>query len=646
MKVHLDFEACSELDLKQVGAWEWTRHVSTRAICAAFALDGPVYSWLPGKIAVEQILLDAVSKGAEVHAWNAPFEHAFWNNVMVPLFGWPALPIDRFHCTMATAANYGLPMSLDQAAPAVGASFVKDKAGSLVMKRMARPRSYDKQGMPVWWHDTDPQKLSILRQYNIGDVHAERAISDLIPRMTPEEREVWLCDQRMNLRGFAVDTRLLDALQTLTEAEMKRLSDEICQLTNGEVTSVTQNARIVEWISKGGLDCDSVAKDALDTMLGLPGLSTTTRRVLEIRQEAGKSSTAKLGKMGKWAGADKRIRYMVQYYGALRTGRWAGRGPQVQNFPRPIVKQVGLAIDQILDGCDADTINEFFGRPLDVVSSALRGCLVAAPGHALTVCDFSQIEARVVCWLAGQNDILAVFASGQDVYVYTAKKINSDNRQLGKVAVLGLGFGMGGPKFVDAAATYGITLTEARAIEIVTQWREANDQIVKFWWDCGDAAMRAIKSPGRVFMVGPADVNFEMGSGLLSGCLLIWLPSGRRLVYRNARLEIDNGRYSIVYDGLDQYTRKWGPIRTYGGKLVENITQAVARDLMADAMLRMDAAGLPLVATIHDELIAEVPTPQASPAFSQMKSIMSNGPRWSRGLPLGGEGFVAARYGK
>lgn len=644
MKLHLDFEACSELDLKQVGAWEWTKHVSTRAICAAFAIENePVVSWQPGLLVPEQKLLHAVDNGAEIHAWNAPFEFAFWNNVMAKRFGWPELPMDAFHCTMATAANYGLPMSLELAAPAAGANFVKDKQGSLVMKRMARPRSLNPT---VWWHDTDPGKLAILLAYNMDDVRAERGISQRIPRMTPEERAIWLCDQRMNLRGFAADIDLIDKMSALTDAEMARLSAELAQVTGGAVQKVTQNARLVQWLQAQGLAMESVAKDELAAVLKQKGLHPDVRRALEIRQEAAKSSTAKLETMRRWAGQDKRIRNMVQYYGALRTGRWAGRGPQVQNFPRPIVKHVNVAIAQIADGCDVDTITFMFGRALDVVSSGLRGCLVAGKDKRLAVCDFSQIEARVVCWLAGQWDILAVFKSGQDVYVYTAGKIGSTDRQLGKVAVLGLGFGMGGAKFVDAALTYGIVLWENRAIEIVIQWREANPAIVRFWWDCDSAARTVIQNPNGVVEVGPQKIMFSMGTGLLDGCMLITLPSGRQLVYRNARLEAQDGKLAITYDGLDQYTRKWGPIRTYGGKLVENITQAVARDLMAGSMLEIEAAGIPLVSTIHDELIAEPKRLEAPIAYSTMKSIMSTPPAWAKGLPLGGEGFVADRYGK
>ena len=641
MKVHIDFEACSEIDLKLVGAWEWTKHPSTQVICAAFCIDnGPIMAWRPGALGPEQMLREAVTNGAEIHAWNAPFEYAMWHNVMTR-HGWPTVPLEQFHCTMATAANAGLPMSLEQAAPACGAPVTKDADGKKVMQRMARPRRLNPT---VWWHETDPQKLDTLIAYNIRDVEAELAISQRIPRMSDSEREIWLTDQRMNLRGFAADPRLLDALNTLTEQEIERLSDELRLVTKGGVQSVTQTAKFTKWLQDEGLSVSSVAKDELANLLAMKGLSPAVRRALEIRQEAAKSSTAKIDAMRNWSQSDGRIRHMVQYGGAVRTLRWAGRGPQVQNFPRGSVKQINAAIQNILNGADADTISMAYGRPLDVVSSALRGCLVPGPGKKLAICDFSQIEARVVCWLAGQQDILDVFASGEDVYVYTAAKIGSKDRQLGKVAVLGLGYGMGGEKFVDAAAVYGITLEIDKAKEIVTQWRAANSKIVRFWYNCEKAAKAAIEKHGTRHVVGPC--VFHMGTGLLSGCLLVTLPSRRSLVYRNARIETDDGRLQITYDGVNQYTRKYGPIRSYGGKLVENITQAVARDLMASALVEMDRRDLCPVATIHDEAVGEVDEDAAAMRFQEMKTIMETTPTWASGLPLGAEGHATARYGK
>ena len=412
--------------------------------------------------------------------------------------------------------------------------------------------------------------------------------------------------------------------------------------------SVTQVSRLIAWLQAQGLDTSSVAKDELGSLLAQKGLPADVRAALEIRQEAAKSSTAKLVAMRNWTSDDGRIRNMVQYYGALRTGRWAGRGPQVQNFPRGTVKHVDLAIHEVQVGAELETLSVFYGRPLDVVSSALRGCLQAGPGNMLAVCDFSQIEARVVAWLAGQNDILDVFASGEDVYVYTAARIGSQDpkgdRQLGKVAVLGLGFGMGGTKFVDAAATYGIKLEPERAQEIVTQWREANHKIKQLWWDCDQAARTVLLGKQATVQVGR--LVFSLGDGLLDGCMLLTLPSGRNLVYRNARIEAQDGKLAITYDGVDQYTRKWTPIRTYGGKLVENATQAVARDLMALAMVQMERDGIDLIGTIHDEVIAEAPAATARATFAAMKRTMSSPPPWASGLPLGGEGFVGPRYKK
>jgi DNA polymerase len=663
--VSLDFELAGVLDLTEVGADVWTKHPDTVPILAGFAIDhkppnvigfdllDPLNPLLADPACSEVVyalhhrttLLRAIDEGAEIHAWNAAFEWAVWNNICAPRYGWPALPIERFFCTMAAAACAGLPMSLDDASQAVGSPHVKDKAGYAVMKRMARPRRFDANHKPVWWHREDPVKLKQLIAYNIADVEAERDVHLRIPRMPPREREIWLVDQHMNQRGLPVDRELLTALHAITLQELLRLNAEIRRITNGEVNGATQNVKLLEWVRERGYPHASLAKDTLAGFIGWPGFFTLdqdTQDVLLLRAEAAKTSTAKLAAINAYS-PDGRARNLVQYGGAVRTLRWAGRGPQIQNFPRPVVKHVDKAIEQILKGMDADSLRLLFGRPLDVVSSCLRGVFKALEGFKFVVCDYHAIEAIVLAWLAEFEPLLDVFRRHEDVYTFTAASIGSTNRQLGKVLRLACGYGMGPDRFRETAATYKLILTLREARDAVRDFRAANAPIVVLWHALEACAKAAIVTPGDMFTF--KKLAFRMGDpkGRLAGALLMELPSGRRLVYRNARVE--DGR--IIYWGVNQYTRQWCELDTYGGKLAENTTQAVARDLLAHAMIVVERnAPSALLTTVHDEIVAMIETEQAPALLASLKGVMSAPPAWAAGLPLSCAGGIVERYGK
>jgi DNA polymerase len=590
-------------------------------------------------------LLNAINAGAEIHAWNAPFEWAVWNNVMTRQGGYPALPIERFHCTMAAAANAGLPMGLGDAAAAIGSYSIKDKVGQALMKRMARPRGWDANGKVRWWHVEDTQKREALRAYNIADVEAERAISRSIPRMSPRERGIWLVDQHMNQRGMPVDHALLSKLAVITSEELLRLNREAESLTGGEITSLTQNARILKWLQDRGYPGTSLGKKVaaeFSVSKAFQRIQADAQEMLSLRREAAKTSTAKLASIAQY-GIDGRARGLVQYAGAIRTLRWAGRGPQIQNFPKPVVEHTSRAIGEILAGMNADSLRHVFGRPLDVVSSCLRGVFKAPPGWRFAISDFKAIEAVVVAWLADFHELLDVFRRGEDVYLFTAAGVGSTNRQLGKVLRLACAYGMGGTKFQATAAGYGLDLTFMEADANVQGFRASNAPIVKLWHRYEYAARQAICNPGQRYPVGRVTFRMADPSKRAKGALLIEKPAGGYLVYRDAHIDDD----AVCYWGVDQYTRKWTRIRTYGGKLVENVTQAVARDLLADVMVAFDRE-VPdtLVATIHDEIVALLPEAEARIELLRLKSLMSSAPAWAPGMPLSASGHVSDRYGK
>lgn len=649
MKLHLDLELAGTLDLREVGADVWSRHEDTVPILCGFAVDdepAEAFDFIQGSAKLECRLFDALREGAEIHAWNASFEATIWNNLLVLRHHYPPLSIGRFHCTMATAANAGLPMKLEDAALACGSPFVKDKVGAALMKRMARPRGYGPGMTPRWWHVESPERLDRLRVYNITDVETERAISRRIPCMSARERQIWLCDQAMNARGMPVDYDLVNTLDSITSQELSRLDKEIYALTGGTVGSAAQGTRLLEWLQSQGYPHDTLAKDTLAKFVNsftIASLPAAAQAVLHLRAEAAKSSTAKLKAMMHYAQHDNRARGLVQYGGAVRTLRWAGRGPQIQNYPRPVIKNVDLAIAQIRQGMDADGLRQTFGRPLDVVSSCLRGCFRAPRGYRFVVCDYHAVEAIALAWLAGDGPLLDVFRRGEDVYIYTAQGVGSNNRTLGKVLRLACGYGMGAAKFRTTAEGYGLHLTLDEAERHVAAFRAANSKIVNRWGSYENAAFQVIYNPGiGTVKVGQVGFRMAVPNRRLAGSLLIEKPSGGLLVYRNARIE-EGG---VVYDGVNQYTRKWEAIRTYGGKLVENVTQAIARDLLADAMVAFERDHAAAVATVHDELVAVTAEHAAPAVLADMQHAMRTSSPWATGMPLSTAGYIATRYAK
>jgi DNA polymerase len=595
----------------------------------------------------EYPLINAVINGAEVHAWNAAFEWNVWNNICVPRFGWPVLPIEQCHCTMATAACAGLPMSLDEAALAVGSPCIKDVTGHALMMRMARPRS-EKGGVYHWWHREDRAKVAELIAYNIADVKAEREVHRRAPRMTKRERGIWLVDQHMNARGMPVDPKLLEALHAITLQELLHLNSTIFQLTRGEVSGSTQNARLLTWVQAHGYPHPTLERATLFAFLETDDfdmLDGVVQQVLLARAEAAKTSTAKLLALARYASDDGYAHNLTQYGAAVRTLRWGGRGPQIQNFPRPVVKHIELAIDEILLGADGPSLRLIFGRPLDVVSSCLRGVFKAPPGHKFVVADYHAIEAIVLAWLAEDEPLLDVFRRGDDVYVATALAIGSPSRMLGKVLRLACGYGMGHVKFHDTANAppYKLNLTLGEANAAVEAFRRANSRIVSLWYGVEATAKNAIYRPSEEFAFRKLRFHMADPKGRLAGALLMTLPSGRNLVYRNARIEA--GR--IVFWGVHQITKQWRELDTYGGKLVENATQAVARDLLAEAIVELDGFYPDaLRTTVHDEIVAMTSDDQAPFLLVLMRDAMTKARSWAKGMPLSAAGAISERYGK
>src|SRR6516162_5163547 len=429
----LDFETASLSDLAAVGADVYARDPSLIVTVVAWAFDdGPVHS-ATHPAALPEAVRAHLLGGGIFRAWNAAFESA----ILTHHYGL-ALDPRQASCTMQRALYSGLPAALGDAGPAIGVEIVKDKSARQLMLRMARPRAILRDGSARWWHEDDPAKLEALRAYCERDVESERAIGRAVRELPPGEWEVSLLDRRANDRGIKIDLVLADRLLAITESETRRLNRECARLTGGAVKHPgSETARLLEWLAAHGAPLKDLGKETVaEACRAANWPDGDVRRVLEIRREVAKSSLKKLVAMKRCAGPDGRVRGQLAYYGASRTGRFAGRLIQPQNFPRPAIKLAGLAVQAILDGAPAEFLRLVWGSPMDVATSLLRGCLVPGPGKLFAVYDLAQIEARVVAWLAGQQDILDVFGRGEDVYVYAASRIGSRDRTLGKVTTL------------------------------------------------------------------------------------------------------------------------------------------------------------------------------------------------------------------
>jgi DNA polymerase bacteriophage-type len=657
----IDFESRSRVDLRKTGVYPYAADPSTDLWCMAFAFDDEdVELWVPRSAPAPPRIVDHVVAGGELRAWNAQFERVVWNRLLAPRYGFPVPALEQWHDTAAEAAAMALPRGLEDAANALGLPVQKDAIGRRLMLQMAKPRKPTKSDPREWWDDSD--KLSRLYTYCMQDVRVERAVAKKLRRLSKFERAVYLLDQRINDRGVGLDTELIDAAQKLVLTAAKRADEEIRELTGGEVLSVRKVADLTSWLQARGVELDDVRKNTLRDLLARDDVADIEREVITLRAEGAKSSTAKLTAMQKAADTDGRARGLLLYHGAA-TGRWAGKLIQPQNFPRPMVKRVEQFIPDVLAG-DFDYIS--MQHPvLGVLSSMLRSMLVATPGHRYVAADFSQIEARVVAWIAGQDDLVELFASGGKIYetmaayIYgmTVDEVGKDSveRQIGKNTVLGCGFGMGWKTFkAQVQLQTGIELSDKDAQRAVKTYRRMYSLIRRFWYDIEAAAMTAVHGPGRLVTCGRNDSIQYLSSGDALWCIL---PSKRTLCYMRPQISTRTFEYededgvaqkitkdSLSFKGVNAVTRRWERQWSFGGHLTENVVQAMARDIMATAMLRVEQAGYPVVLTVHDEVVTDTPVGHGS--LDEFVQLVQTLPRWADGLPVAAEGWEGERYRK
>lgn len=673
MKVSLDFETYSEAPLKETGAWVYAEHPSTDVICMGYAYgDQDPQLWLPG-----MPLPDFVThpENYELHAWNSFFEYCIWHLCL----DWPAVPITQWHDSMARAAVMALPLSLGACAKVLclPQDKQKDARGRYLIQRMCKPFRGERNRDVAW--------LTEFYEYCLQDVVVERAVGDMLLPLRQSERRVWELDQMINIRGVKLDHAEVANARVIITKETEALNAEVFELTDGRLTDVGKREKVMEVCSDFGFHLTSYTKDFLARTLERDDLHPVVRRLLEIRQKTGKTSTAKYASMASVIADDGRVHGLLQYH-AASTGRWGGRLVQPQNLPRPSIDDTDAAISLFLHQ-DPDLLTMLYDDAMETLSSCLRGMFVASEGNRLVVSDYSAIEGRVLAWLAGEQHTLKDYRDGKDQYKVCATwmfnkpydAITKDERNAGKPADLGMGFGGGIGAFDQFAKIYQVDYNRlydamvptatpdeiekahwsatnylkraaepmpfdhAVAADLAKQkWRRNRPATVEFWRDVETAAIAAVREPGSRFAARGVTYCISPGAKSFLSCKL---PSGRCLFY--ARPSIKPGTFdkpALHFWGVDSVTKQWCQQATYSGKLVENITQAVARDLLAAAMVRIENAGYPVVLSVHDELIADVP--ERFVDLDEFNRIMCVLPAWAVGLPVASAGYVSQRYRK
>ena len=654
-RLFVDIETFSSVDIKAAGAFRYMESPDFEILLIAYAWDkGPVrvvearrawfYKYPPQEYdPAEREKMREVIKGLTDPdvvkiAHNSAFERSAFSAYLER-----DMPPEQWEDTMILAAYNGLPLSLEDAGAALKLPVQKNPEGKRLINYFCKPcKATNANGQRTRnLPKHAPDKWARFIEYCRRDVEVCQSIYYRLADfpVTPFERRIWALDARINERGVMIDPELAEAAVAVGDAFTAEKKEEMQKLTG--LSNPNSVAQLKGWLESRGLFSESLDKEAVEGMLA-EAVDPTTRQVLQLRQLLGRTSTTKYGTMLAAACSDGRVRGITQYYGASRTGRWAGRLVQLQNLPQNHLDAIG-SVRELLRQRDLETLELIYEDVSDVLTQLIRTALIAKPGHTFLVADFSAIEARVIAYLAGEQWRLDVFAAGGDIYCSSASQmfhvpvekhgVNGHLRQKGKVAELACGYGGG----VNAMLNFGadkMGMTEEEMSQIVQQWRAASPTIPRFWRETEQAATLALENPGKAYRLR-CGVRYRKDADALR----CYLPSGRQLTYWGARLQ--DG--SIVYMGQGGQSGAWMKKDTWGGKLVENIVQAYARDCLAVAMDRLDQAGFQICFHVHDEVVAEAPV---GTRWQDMAAIMAQPIDWAPGLLLRADGYETEFYMK
>lgn len=643
-KLAIDIETYSAIDLTKSGVYRYAEDESFELLLFAYAYDDELVSIVDvaqGEDLPAGLLHDLSDPSVLKTAFNANFE-------ITCLSSWFSLSLDpaQWECTMVRAAYAGLPLSLKACAEVLRLDEQKKSVGAALIRYFSMPcrptkRNHGRtRNLPV--HDL--QKWELFKEYCVQDVRTERAIWNKLDflHLPKREHDLWVIDQRINSRGVLVDSKLVEQAIHIDETNRDELLSEASSLTGlDNPNSVSQ---LKSWLAEAmGIDeIESLSKQSIKDMLA-DGVEPDVEKVLKLRQELSKTSVKKYHAIENVVCSDGRVRGLFQFYGANRTGRFAGRLIQLQNLPQNHLPDLDLARELVKDG-DKETIELLYGNVPQVLSELIRTAFIAREGHTLLVADYSAIEARVIAWLADEEWVLDVFRTHGRIYEATASMMfkvpleeitkSSPLRARGKVAQLACGYGGG----VNALTAMDVKreIPDKDKQGLINAWRNANPRIVGLWKRAELAAIKAVRERTRVKLAH--GVEF-IG---LNGVLLCQLPSGRCLTYVRPHTTKNRwGGNALRFEGMNQTTKRWGLIDTWGGVLVENIVQAIARDCLAEAMFKLEKAGYNIIMTIHDEVVIEN---ESADNLKDVCDIMSEPISWAEGLPLRADGFYTNYY--
>lgn len=645
--LHIDLETFSSVDLAKCGLYKYAESEDFRILLFGYAYDnGPVKVIDVTKEDIPiPLRMDIADPKVLKVAHNANFERVCLSQYLCSKGHY--LPPDQWADTMIMASEQGYPASLAQLGPALGLSEDETKldTGRRLIQYFCKPCKPTKTngGCTINRPKDAPDRWKLFIEYNRRDVIAERAIWDKLNRMTPikpSEWAYWYIDQRINDRGIQIDMDMVSAIKSYGTHH----SDDL--MARAKLLTGLENPRsIVQlkgWIEeKEGHKVDTLRKSAIDDMLESDEIQPKTREMLELRKELGKTSVKKYDAFTRSVCLDGRVHGCFQFYGG-RTGRWAGRLIQPQNFPKPKFDDLDTARNLVKDG-NWEVLEMLYPSMNDVFSTLIRTAIIPKPGCAFAVADYSAIEARVIAWLTRETWRMKVFEKGGDIYCASASQmfgvpvvkhgVNGELRQKGKIAELALGYGGGIPAMKNFGADK-LGMSEKEMQETVDRWRRSSPHIHKYWYTLGHAFESAIQ--GETVTLDRNMMCFRHGNQVY-----IRLPSGRNIAYVNPRIKDGH----IEFDGLNQ-AHKWTTITTWGGKLTENVVQAIARDCLAETFYRCDRAGIPIVMHVHDEIICEVPAEQKEEIYKKILDIMATPIGWAPGLMLKGDGFTSSYYKK
>jgi DNA polymerase len=643
----IDIETYSSIDLRTSGVFAYTEANDFEILLFAYAFDDEevqIIDLAQGEELPNEIIEALTDPSIIKTAFNAQFERTclskHLNIEMLP---------EQWRCSQVHSLTLGLPISLAGVAKCLKLETQKMDEGKALIRYFSIPckptKANGSRTRNLPHHDLI--KWETFKEYCKRDVEVEREIRKKLENFPMEYKELklWFIDQEINGYGVKIDKEIVENAIKCDEAYQEKLYEEAVKLTG--LDNPNSPLQLRKWLEdETGLEVDSLTKDLVSDLLS-KDISSKAKRVLELRQDMSKTSVKKYEAMKRSMCEDERIRGLLQYYGAS-TGRWAGRLVQVQNLPRNNMNDLDLARNLLLEG-NFDALELLFDSVPDVLSQLIRTAFIPSNNHRFIVSDFSAIEARVIAWLAGEKWRMDVFNSHGKIYEASAaemfkvpiEEIHKDSplRQKGKISELALGY-QGSVGALKSMGALDMGLEEDELKPLVDTWRRSNPNIVKLWWDVEAAAIRAVKE--RVVV----NMQYGLKFSYKSGILFITLPSGRSLAYVRPRIEIDErfNKDKLTHEGIMPGTRKWGRVDTYGGKLTENIIQAVARDCLAESIFRLHKAGYKIAFHVHDEVVLDVPKDKGS--LKEVEEIMGESIQWAPGLPLRAEGFETEYYKK